>query len=99
MAVSENKRNSVQVDIGEQNELLGESILYIVIHLAAQYFEECPRDFGLQNSQGDTITFGGTNRLYWHPIRGFTASESHCTPDFLKRFNAVKSGEITLDEW
>ncbi len=58
---------------------------------ASEYFENCVDDFCLQFWQGESIIFGGTNRLWWSARRGYTPELEHCTQDFLTHYEAVES--------
>ena len=63
-----------------------EFLAYAICEAAAQYWDRSdPYDFCLQSFGGDTIVFGGTNRLIWSPRMGFTPDPSYCTDRFLRR--------------
>jgi hypothetical protein len=54
---------------------------------AETIFHECQakEDFCVQCISGDTVVFGGTNRLIFS-YNGWYISESHCTPQFARLF-------------
>jgi len=54
-------------------------------------FGDCgyPDDFCVQTVGDQSAVFGGTNRLLWHPIYGFSPDELYCTDRFVERFNAL----------
>lgn len=69
---------------------LHDDLLYEIVCNALEYFEECTEDFCIQNFHGDSITFGGTNRLLWHPKSGYRPDPSYCTPKFLKYAQKIR---------
>ena len=56
-----------------------------VYQIAESIFEDCGqlRDFGIQDAGG--LVFGGHNRIFLRE-RGWVASESHCTDNFIAAF-------------
>tara|TARA_Y100000034_G_C6623727_1_gene271998 strand:+ start:82 stop:366 length:285 start_codon:yes stop_codon:yes gene_type:complete len=73
-----------------------EGIANLVIEKAGVLFAECneARDFCIQNVSGNSVVFGGLNRVIWHPARGFKCDEPYCSDDFIERFNhAIKEME------
>lgn len=63
--------------------------VYEIVDFAAKIFESagCPDDFGLQHLGGNSIVFGGCNRLLWNPRDGYFADESYCSERFIKAVN------------
>ncbi len=68
------------------------AIGFQVVEAAMEYFVECPEDFCLQNMSGETIVFGGTNRLLWTARHGFRPDRSSCTEKFLRHY--VSMGDL-----
>jgi len=61
-----------------------------VAEIAADIFADCgsPADFCIQHNAGDSIVFGGSNRLTLS-ARGWKASLIHCSPKFLTRCKVI----------
>lgn len=51
---------------------------------------EAESDFCVQHVAPDSVVFGGTNRVLFHPERGFHPDPSYCTRRFLKKWEEVK---------
>ncbi len=66
-----------------------------VFKRALAIFDACDGGFGdfyLQYADYRSLIFGGYNRLFWDRRKSeFRASEDHCTPKFLKRFEELKT--------
>jgi hypothetical protein len=62
-------------------------IAELVIDQAEIIFKKCnaESDFCLQ-AIGSRVVFGGTNRVFFSPLQGFTIDPDYCTPNFRKLF-------------
>lgn len=54
-------------------------------------------DFSLYSCGEFGALFGGVNRVKWQPLAGWSADPTKCTPEFLQRFNELKSSNFNLD--
>lgn len=75
-------------------------LYFEVMRWAAFYWSGLNEDdFCLQSCPGDTLVFGGLNRLVWRPQLGYVADRSYCSPQFLARYDRIgplpgKSGPL-----
>ena len=68
-----------------QLQEIGETVASVALDI----FETCgaPSDFCVQHISGESVVFGGTNRVLYHPRHGFSLDESYCTPRFIRLFS------------
>lgn len=72
-----------------------QELIWGVIEGAAMYFKDYPRDFGIQHSSSNTIVFGGSNRLIWSPVSGYSADRSYCSSLFLMNHDKLQLEQCT----
>lgn len=75
----------------EELREIGETLVYAV----RMRFHDCgaAHDFCIQDWEGPTIIFGGTNRVIYDPTRNnmFEIDRVYCTPDFISRWDSLYS--------
>ncbi len=47
-------------------------------------------DFCIQYIGGAVVVFGGLNRITWHPWSGFSLDTAYCTPETIRKWNALQ---------
>lgn len=68
----------------------GELVLSITEEAKRRFFEcGAGGDFCIQHCTGESIVFGGTNRVTWTAKRGFVPDAYCCTKRFLKEWKKV----------
>jgi len=72
-------------------DVIGDEATHMVAHVVYDIYRifeeaECPKDFCVQNVGHDSITFGGWNRVTWHPGSGIVLHRSSCTQNFIETF-------------
>jgi len=72
-----------------------QELIWGVVEGAAMYFKDYPRDFGIQHSSSNTIVFGGSNRLIWSPVSGYSADRSYCSSLFLMNHDKLQLEQCT----
>lgn len=65
----------------------------IVLEAAHDIFCTCQAesDFCVQSTGGQTVVFGGTNRLIWTARGGFRPDRGYCTERFLALYDSASS--------
>lgn len=77
----------VAKEIIDKNPELASEMLNWIVERAAEFYEECPYDFGLQHYfLPEGIVFGGTNRIVWTVLNGFRCDEKYCSERFILHF-------------
>ena len=71
------------------NDLDLESIAEIVVEVTHELFAQAgyEGDFCIQATGFESVVFGGTNRVIWHPITGYRFDEPFCSERFMEKFN------------
>ncbi|MDA8137015.1 MAG: hypothetical protein M0036_00055 [Desulfobacteraceae bacterium] len=69
-----------------------------VYEAAKELFEACGagEDFCVQHLSGTSAVFGGTNRVIWSPVAGFTLDASYCTERFKEKYLLFKQVNLKL---
>ena len=72
-----------------QEACVAESIGTKVIAAARELFEDYGifDDFNTLHHTPDGVRFGTENHIYWTPTRGFAPDRTHCTREFLDRWD------------
>lgn len=71
-------RNASEEECLEIGDMVVDAALELFSYANVEY------DFCVRYT-GYNVVFGGTNRLIFDPVKGFSASSMHCTPDFLDK--------------
>jgi hypothetical protein len=81
------KLEEIQLRYQDEEHLV---LWFDIFEAASRYWEENPDDFCVQSFEGgETIVFGGLNRLIWSPFTGFQADRSYCSKKFLERYDKL----------
>lgn len=65
-------------------------LLWHVVEGASVYWAENPMDFILQSGDGgNTVVFGGYNRITWSPAGGYQMHRYSCTEAFIERYLSI----------
>ena len=71
-----------------------EDLPELLLEAAAELWEECPNDFGIQLINDICIVFGGTNRVIWTFKYGFRIDRPYCTAQFIDHYDKLMEHNI-----
>lgn len=91
MQLSEKLEGKITRILEGFDSTMPEFIVYEIFQAAAEHWLGSDEDdFCLQSSGGESLIFGGTNRLRWTARHGFVPDASYCTAGFIERCRQLR---------